>query len=446
MLPGRRACWRTASTLRGRVHLRPERSINLAVFRIAVVALLLASNEWRNAVANARFPEALRVAPEGLAWALAIVPITPGVARVAQACFLMGATLALLGAYARVSLVVATLSGLYLFALPQLTGSVLHDMHLLWFAALLAASPCADALSVDAWTARKNGHPLPSAPSAAYAWPLVTARVLLGLVYFFPGFWKLASGGWAWIASDNLRNQMYWKWYEHDWVPAVRIDALPLVCRACALGVVLFELSFLPLAIWKRTRPVAAIGGIAFHVATQALMRIGFVGLWGCYVALVDWRWLAAREDAGEARKLGRAWWLGVAIVIAVFVQGARGAVQAWPFACYPTFQWLASDEIPDVVMTATYADGTSARVPQLPKSQAAWGTAWALTGARGTRPTDAALRAYWQSASRDPRVEAITHGAREIRFTRGWFSVLPADRGQPPRREDVLGSITLPP
>ena len=427
------------------MHLRPERSTNLAVFRIAVAALLLASSEWRGAVTNARFPEALRVAPEGLAWAVAIVPITPGIARVAQACFLMGTTLGLFGAYARAALTVATLSALYLFALPQLTGSVLHDMHLVWFAALLAASPCADALSVDAWTARKNGRPLPSAPSAAYAWPLVTARVLLGLVYFFPGFWKLASGGWAWIASDNLRNQMYWKWYEHDRIPALRIDEWPLVCRACALGVVLFELSFLPLALWRRTRPFAATAGIAFHVATQALMRIGFVGLWGCYVVLFDWRWPPHRADAGEKRPLGRAWMLGAAIVIAVFVQGVRGAVQAWPFACYPTFQWLAGDEIPDVVMTATFPDGTSVRVPQMRKSQAAWGTAWALAGARGSAPSEAALRAYWRSAARDPHVDAIARGASEIRFARGWFSVLPADRGQPPRREEPLGTITRP-
>jgi hypothetical protein len=102
-----------------------------------VCALLLASPEWREAVSLASFPAALRVYPEGIGWAAGVVPITPGIARVAQVVFLTGTSLGLLGAYARPALTASLLASLYLFALPQLTGSVLHGMHLLWFLALL---------------------------------------------------------------------------------------------------------------------------------------------------------------------------------------------------------------------------------------------------------------------------------------------------------------------
>lgn len=63
-------------------------------------------------------------------------------------------SLAVLGYRSRIALSVLALSAFYAFAISQLGGAVLHDMHLLWFAALLAASPCGDALG---WDARARG-------------------------------------------------------------------------------------------------------------------------------------------------------------------------------------------------------------------------------------------------------------------------------------------------
>ncbi len=431
------------------MRLRPESPATLGVFRIAVCTILLLTPEWRQAPQWAALPEALRFPPEGLAWATHVIPVTPSLARFAQVAFVVATPLALAGLFTRASLAVTTVSALYLFAPRQLTGSVLHDMHLLWFAALLVASPSGDAVSLDALRTRRSGMPLPSDPAIAYAWPLACARVLLGLVYFFPGAWKLASSGWAWALSDNLRNQMYWKWYELGRVPSLRIDQWPVACRVCAVGVIVFELTFLPLALWRRTRPYAAAAGIAFHVATQALMGIPFFGLWGCYVVLFDWAWLLERrEDHTEPppRSLGRTWIVGVAIVAIVAVQGVRGAVQAWPFACYPTFQWTVGTEIPDVAMTAVFDDGHEVRLSARAKSQAGWATAWSVAGAMGHAPTASVLRAYWERAARDPAVRTTVASASEVRFTRAWFSVLPEDRGKPPRREEPLGVIRLGP
>ena len=141
----------------------------------------------------ASLPAHLRFAPEGLGWALHVVPIDPQSARAAQALLIASCGAAILGLGARLAMAGVTVFGLYVFGLSQLSGAVIHDMHLFWFSALLAVSPCGDALSVQRWLrGRLRGQPHAAPPAAlVYGVPLQCARVLLGVVYFFPGFWKL---------------------------------------------------------------------------------------------------------------------------------------------------------------------------------------------------------------------------------------------------------------
>ena len=117
---------------------------------------------------------------------------------------------AIAGALPRTAMLTVTISGLYVFGLSQLSGAVIHDMHLFWLSALLAVSPCGDAFSL---VRRKR-----AGASLAYGIPLRLARLLLAVVYFFPGYWKLATSGLEWITSDNLRNQLYWQ----SWVAGPR--------------------------------------------------------------------------------------------------------------------------------------------------------------------------------------------------------------------------------
>jgi hypothetical protein len=241
-----------------------------------------------------------------------------------RAIAVAAAIAAVIGLRARLALAALTVAGFYLLALTQLTGIVTHDMHLLWFAALLAASPCDDALAYDAL--KKNGSwlALERAKSISYGWSLTATRLLLGCVYFFPGVWKLRENGLAWALSDNLRNQMWWKWCQNDWLPAVRVDHFPTLLHVGGLFVIGFELSFWALALFRKSRLVALAGGIAFHVASEALLRIPFASLWACYVVLVDWerllklRWPAAAPDA--PKELRRPW---PAIVVGAGLLGA---------------------------------------------------------------------------------------------------------------------------
>src|SRR6185503_1400206 len=131
-----------------------------------------------------RMPHELLVPPWGTAGWLQWVPVTPAWAAAACAALRAAAWAAALGLGTRVSAWSVALLSVYVFGIPQLFGKVNHHAHhLVWFAAILAASPCADVWSVDALVARRRAGantPAP-APHQAYALPLRLVWLLYGV-------------------------------------------------------------------------------------------------------------------------------------------------------------------------------------------------------------------------------------------------------------------------
>jgi hypothetical protein len=467
-----RPAWLRAAATRlvgcARALVAPEPAAQLAALRIVVPAMILLCPETRHGPRIAAGPAALRVAPEGLEWFVAHVPITPAVATIAQAACAFAALCAVVGIWARPALAVMTVAAFYLFAISQLTGAVWHDMHLLWMAALLAASPCDEALAYD-----RRGEPARE-DSTRYGLPLLFARLLLGCIYFFPGFHKVATSGLAWALSDNLRNQMWWKWAEHGTagalpLHALRADRVPGLLQAGGLFVLAFELSFPVLVLSRRARPWLAVAGVVFHILAGALLRIPFVSLWALYVVLVDPRWIRrlrvtaaverwARSAAAKAAAGGadRASLLtiavGTALVAGAFVQGARGQMRAFPFACYPTFQWMVGTEMPDLVVEIETADGRRVALPHARdrtgyRTQRQWGEIWSLAGVTGPVSADR-LRAYLEEVRRLEPARSIAAGAVRARFYRAHVSVVPVapeGSGRDPTALPVLpGEVLL--
>ncbi|MEP7119720.1 MAG: HTTM domain-containing protein [Byssovorax sp.] len=543
--------------------LRWGAPINLAMLRIAIPTIVLLTPETHEAMRWSSLLRAdLQVAPPGFAWALTLVPVTAGATRAALVLLVLSCLAAIVGYRSRASLAIAALTSFYVLGIPQLGGTVTHNHHLVWLLALLAASPCGDALSIDAAVTAYRAVGPPTGmqrPTLAHAAPILVAWILIGLVFFFPGFWKLRSSGAAWIWSDNLRNQMYWKWYETGGPPPrLRVDGSPWLCRAGALGAVVFELSFGILVLVPRLRAWAVSAALAFHALTSTLMRISFPSLWLCYGVFARWnralpqagRWLfedvlviqwsgrgtriegliaALRatdvlrrvvydevpETAGapglEARResaepgappiVAQGWaallhlaarspalwpalpiiylaarsgqsfavfhasrrtqatpplrpsgWppalMGAGVIGAALWAGARNLQQAWPFACYPTFQWMAPAEIPALTIEATLDGGEIVELPRASELDAArgqklWGMEWSLSGVTGA-PDPARLRAYLQVLSAERADLGTTlRRARSIRFYRGFFSVIPEDRGKPPVRRVLLVELT---
>jgi hypothetical protein len=370
----------------------------LALLRIAVALIALISPEPSVARIVAERPRALWTIPEGLGWLGSLVPLDAWHVNVATVLLRAAAVLAVLGVLRRLALATLALSLLYVFGAAQLTGTVTHDMHLFWFAALLACI--------------RRGE-------KDDAWALRFARLWLGLVYFFPGVHKLADGGLAWVTSDNLRNQMYFKWYEAGGVAAwPRIDRVPHLMSVLAAAVVVFELAMPLLVSFRRTRVAAMIVGLLFHLAAGHFLNVLFPSLICCYVVLLP----ARRERRRTTRSLLV---LAPLFTLAIVVQGVRGQTQSFPFACYPTFATLAGDEIVDL---AVDVDGKTYRLPKN-RRQDEWGMVWRLAGLYGDPIDHDALRAFAKAVAPvgDARVYAEA------------YSVHPDAWSNPPRRRWLL-------
>jgi hypothetical protein len=429
--------------------LHPEPAASLAALRIVVPAMILLAPGFREGVSVAGWDPARWVVPEGLGWFVQALPIGPKLARAAQVVTAFSALCAAVGVVTRPALVVLLVSAFYLFSIAQLTGFVWHDMHLLWLVALLAVSPCGDVLGFDATRSFE-------VTGERYATPLWFYRLLLSAIYFFPGLHKLLTSGVAWALSDNLRNQLYYKWAQHGVIPAFRIDQHPALLAAGGLFVLGFELGFPLLVGFRRTRPYAALLGVAFHLLSSAIFRIPFASLWLTYVALIDVRpalRLGARivrrqqpqdvaaEDGASAR---RPWLLrivGCVLVAGAVIQGARGQMRSYPFACYPTFQWRATTLMPDLGIYALDASGNEREIPHARdargyRTQRQWAELWSLAGVYGPASPER-LRAYLGVVLETPAARALL--PERVRVYRLARSVVPEERGEPPEQRVLL-------
>ncbi len=347
------------------------------------------------ALAIAKGPPSLRFYPGLLVRVAEVVPVTEGLALAARTLFYVSGALSLMGLFTRPALVGFALSSLYLFGVAQLTGEVVHDMHLVWMLALLAASPAGDGFSLDAWFAKRAPRG-PLRGKAEYDLTLAFARGLLGIVYFFPGFWKLATSGFAWITTRNVIHQMHWKWAQWGgYRPPIRIDEAPWLVSLGAAGVVAFELGFGFVSLGPKWRRALACVGFGFHQATRVFFLITFTSLWACYGCLL----FTSTRPIGRRRAFSRAtlpvWAMGLFLVAGAGVEGIRGRTQSYPFACYPTFEHMVGPEMPDVALEAIFSDGRVTLLPAVPRSQSEWGMAWQIAGLFGKRASHEATLAF---------------------------------------------------
>jgi hypothetical protein len=433
-----------------------ERPLAVAILRIAASGILLATNEPRDALSFVA-SGAPWSAPEGLRWIAAHAAASPAAlasgARAALYAYYVSAVLSLLGLYTRAALATLLASAAVLFGMVQLGGAVVHDMHLLWLLALLLACPSAGgALSVDEWLATTPSDGLrrrllgPREGSAAAGATVFFARTLLGVIYFFPGLWKLRESGLAWALSDNLVHQMHAKWLEFGVVPALRVDRVPALVHALGLFTLCFELGFLFLVhVGPRARVALAIAGLAFHLGIEQVMLIPFSSLWAMYVVLLPF---GGGPPEPSTRGVRSVTVVGALLLVANLVQGLRGKTQSFPFACYPTFQWIAPATLPDLDLTAL-GDGGARLVPHARdargrRTQREWGTVWSVAGIYGRPFSAQRLEQYLEAERRRrPAVARALEGARAVRADLVWRWTDPDEWGAPPARVRELAVVS---
>jgi hypothetical protein len=200
-----------------------------------------------------------------------------------------------LGLWSRPSLWVVGLLSVYLLGLRYCFLKVDHELvHLPYAALLLANSRCGDVLSLDWLRQRGAGwarfrHDA-RAESNDFAQPLRYLWLLVGLGYFFAGFWKVALSGLDWAFSDNLRNTLWENWSCRDeFRPLFRLDRYPLLCRLSAFATLVFELGFVFALPFRRLRPWLFVPGVSFHAGIALIMGLNFWPLLAYYPTLFDW-------------------------------------------------------------------------------------------------------------------------------------------------------------
>lgn len=371
----------TFRTPRGFAHalksflLTPMAPANLAVFRIVVFALVIQKTNLDYAVWLAGIPSELMDVPWGMGWLVSLAPFAPESVRFAGLVLIIICAFGMVGICSRTCAVIAAVLAMYVLGVPQCVGKVGHYNHLIWFLMILAVTPSGDALSLDALVrTRKREHLFGiSIRSTAYGFPIRVGEILIGLAYFFPGFWKLWTSGIDWITGDNLSNLVLRYHAMQDMTRGQWVLEYPLLLKVGGAAVILFELAFLFALFRPRARVLAIGAGIIFHLVNWYLLNILFHPLLACYVVFVDWGVLARRlnvrandtagtHDGFAGRVIAAPAIVACTIVVAaVSFAGLKAETQGWPFACYPTFAEVMMPRIYTVALDATGTDKSGA-------------------------------------------------------------------------------------
>ncbi len=440
--------------------------INLAIFRIILFQYLWDKSNSSITIFFSGLPKELLYPPLGLEQIARALPIEPGLVSTIGFILGLSAFMAMIGFRTRFFAWTAVICAVYFMGISDLYGKVDHNHFIIWFAAILAASPCADVLSVDsildrARKPRGGTVPVPPAVSNEYGLPIRLIYLLFGVIYFFPGFWKLYYGGLGWIFSDNLINYMYSKWFQlHGTLPFFRVDHYPMLCRFAAGAVILFEVSFIFLIFSDRFRYWAVCAGILFHILTLWFMQIDFMNLLRCYVVFVDWygiyHWVELRVlkrpnvDEADDHTAIRPYrnrmvvWVGSILIIGNIYCGAFG-IDSWPFSIFPTFAYsmLQPNETSmDIVMLTQEGREISFDDKHLSArfhSHNYWGLMKRILNENDPSVRARKLSALLSIAARDqPEIKKV----RTIRMYRSVYSTLPADHGKKPLTQELLLTI----
>ena len=138
-------------------------------------------------------------------------------------------------------------------------------------------------------------------------WVLWTLRAQIGLVYVFAGLAKLKVD-WVFHAQP----MSIWLGANQDFPVLGRWFGEPWVAHAFSYAGILFDLSIVPLLLWRRSRPFAYVAVVLFHLVTARLFHLGMFPwiMMGCSLVFLPEGWprrlLRRPAVLGEARPLGR--------------------------------------------------------------------------------------------------------------------------------------------
>ena len=116
-------------------------------------------------------------------------------------------------------------------------------------------------------------------PRNTRRWPLLLTQVFFIQIYFFAGYAKLFTSGFAWIDATNIRHYLLlltqFLGFDRSALAYAFVDH-PFVCAMIAWVAVFFDLAF-PIVIFKpSTRWVMLPLAVIFHIGNAVLFHVVF--------------------------------------------------------------------------------------------------------------------------------------------------------------------------
>lgn len=338
---------------------------SISVLRISIIGLIIYINFPVTAYEISSLGAESIVPPMGWSKGLISLLINEYVVISLSVLFYIFCLGGLLGIYTNFMLRGAAIVGFFIMGIPQFFGKIDH-YHSLWHVLLvLSFSNSGNSLSIDSW--RKKLPQINLNKSTLFGFSSKIIMILIGLSYFFPGFWKFTFSGLEWAFSNNLQLKLHSKWLDLDgWTPFFRIDRFPILYQSAAFSTMIIELGFIFALFFKRTRLVFIIGALSFHISVAYFMRISFFSLMVLYVVFVNWDWIIKTflpkknylEGVIESTKLDKkVIWVSGILVLGNLISGAT-LINSWPFALYPTFASIESETVPSILITGVDQDG----------------------------------------------------------------------------------------
>ena len=362
-----------------------DSAYNLAAVRIVVCSVLLGftfATEER-ILHQASLGTHMLVPPFGMKSILSIFPPNAETVKWLLLSYKVLCVSALVGFGTPLSLLTTALLGTYVLGIPNFYGKVDHYHHVVWFPLILAFSRCSRVFSIDAVIFKNlNLASDTNLKSIEYALPIRIIWLCFGVIYFFPGLWKLINAGYAYIIGNNVSLMIQKNSIERGFEPILRLDALPLFSQISGLGTIVWELSFIFLVIALPYRALLASSAVLFHQGTWLMMNIDF--LWHqllllcfldfhqiytylrekCRGSLTELR--QSSQSIDEGKTLSQIFKLSVVQVgaLILFIEIGFGVVEkvsAWPFASFPTFGYEEGPTLDRVEIS--YVDSTGQEI-----------------------------------------------------------------------------------
>lgn len=288
----------------------------------------------------------------GIGWLIEIIPVNSQI--YSWFCF-VGAFVSLmivLGYKTRFFLFLNAIIVFYVVATPNFFGKLWHEQLVIWISWILAFSPCADVLSIDA----KRKEPKPVEANPIYGFHLKVIWLHFGLIYFFAGFYKLWDSGFDWALSDSMIHLVQIEWFEHfDKVSSWRVDKIPILLKIGGMGVILFELTYALMLFGKRLKWMSIFGGLVMHNFLGKVMYISFFSLLQVfYLVFIPWNWILTKT--GLASRNCETTWdrpriISPVILFPLIMFGLNAwcgvfAINSYPFSIYPVYTDILPENV----------------------------------------------------------------------------------------------------